>query len=156
MEGQAQSAPKTIGTLSKMFCIFSSKSGDSSWNMWWVIARTSKSWHTHRYTHTDTGDDNTRRPKGPWVKTLQKWAGCLETEPPRSQAVKTLRGPIHHSQIIEWLLILDSWQRKNVLHHDSLKPYVVVPQPKNFKRQFLRITRSPGLNSFMTYYCMGG
>ena len=48
-----------------MFCIFSSKSGDSSWNVWWVIVRTSKSWQIH--THTDTGDDNTRRPKGPRV-----------------------------------------------------------------------------------------
>ena len=55
-----------------MFCIFSSKSGDSSWNVWWVIVRTSKSWQTHRYTHThtDTGDDNTRRPKGPRVKMI--------------------------------------------------------------------------------------
>ena len=55
-----------------MFCIFSSKSGDSSWNVWWVIVLTSKSWQTHRYTHTHTGDDNTRRPKGPRVKTTNK------------------------------------------------------------------------------------
>ena len=70
MEGQAQSAPKTIRTLSKIVCIFSSKSGDSRWNVWWVITRTSKSWHTQIHTHTDTGDDNTRRPKGPWVKMM--------------------------------------------------------------------------------------
>ena len=83
MECHAQSAPNTIGMLSKMFCIFLSKSGDSSWNVWWVIAWTSKSWHTH--THTDTGDDNTRRPKGPRVKkvwrTLQRQRPvCDETQ----------------------------------------------------------------------------
>ena len=66
-----------------MFCIFSSKSGDSSWNVWWVIVRTSKSWQTHRYTHThtDTGDDNTRRPKGPRVKMIWPivdWIGYKE------------------------------------------------------------------------------
>ena len=41
-----------------------SKFGDPSWNGWWVIARTS-SWLKHGRTHrqTDTGNDNTRRPK---------------------------------------------------------------------------------------------
>ena len=45
-----------------------SKFGDPSLNRSRVIARTSK-WlthrltHTHGYTHTDAGDDNTRRPK---------------------------------------------------------------------------------------------
>ena len=60
LEGQAQSAPKTIGTLSKMFCILWSKFGDSSLNLWRVIAQTS-SWLTDTRTHA--GNDNTRRPE---------------------------------------------------------------------------------------------
>ena len=67
--------PKTIGTISKMFCIFWSKWGDPSLIGWWVIVWTSKKL-THRqtdtHTHTDTGDDNTPRTNGPRVKT---WTG---------------------------------------------------------------------------------
>ena len=53
-----------------MFCIFWLKLGEPSLNGWRVIVRTSKSWHTDRQTdtHTDAGNDNTRRPKGPRVK----------------------------------------------------------------------------------------
>ena len=58
-----------------MFCIFWSIWGDPSLNGWWVIALTSKSWHTHRYTntHTDAGDDKTRRPKGLWYKNNSEY-----------------------------------------------------------------------------------
>ena len=60
MELIAQSVPKTIGTFSKIFCIFWSKFGDSNLILWRVIAQTS-SWFTDTRTHA--GNDNTRRPK---------------------------------------------------------------------------------------------
>ena len=61
LEGEGQSVHKTIGTLTKVFW---SKFGDPSLKVSRVIVRTSK-WltHTDRHTHTDAGNNNTRRPK---------------------------------------------------------------------------------------------
>ena len=61
LEGQGQLPLKTIRIFTKVFCIFGPNLAIL------VIARTSK-WLTHRLahkhtdTHTDAGDDNTRRP----------------------------------------------------------------------------------------------
>ena len=72
LEGQGQSPPKTIGTLTKLFCTF--------WpNLvvlaWWFMARTSSGLtdtHTDRHTHRQT--QATTIPEGqnwPWVKNQQ-------------------------------------------------------------------------------------
>ena len=67
LEGQGQLPPKTTGTLTKVFCIFGPNLA--------ILARTgpellrgqASDWHTYRqtdrHTHTDAGNDNTRRPK---------------------------------------------------------------------------------------------
>ena len=60
LEGQGQSTPKNNRDLNQVVLHVWFKFGDSSWNQWQVIARTS-SWLTP--TRTDAGNDNTRRPK---------------------------------------------------------------------------------------------
>ena len=72
LEGQGQLPPppkkkkkkKNNRDLNQDLLHLWSKFGDPSLNGSQVIARTSK-WltHTHTDTHTDAGDDNTRRPK---------------------------------------------------------------------------------------------
>ena len=64
LEGQGQSPPQNNRDLNQGLWHLGSKCGDPSLNGWWVIARTSK-WlpHTRMDTQTDTGNDNTRRPK---------------------------------------------------------------------------------------------
>ena len=66
-EGQGQLPLKTIGTLTKVFCIFGTNFAILAWTGP-KLSRGQASdwhtdWHTHMDTHTDAGDDNTRRPK---------------------------------------------------------------------------------------------
>ena len=62
MEGQAQSSPKTIGTLRKCFASFRSNqvilAGTCD-----ELSRGQAKVDRHRYTHTDRGNDNTRGPR---------------------------------------------------------------------------------------------
>ena len=68
LEGQGQLPPLNNRDLNQGVLHLWSKFGDPSLNGSRVIARTSK-WLTHRqtdrqtHTHTDAGNDNTRRPK---------------------------------------------------------------------------------------------
>ena len=67
LEDQGRLPPKTIGTLTKVFCIFGLNLAILAW-MGPKLCRGQASdchtdWHTHTDTHTDAGDDNTRRPK---------------------------------------------------------------------------------------------
>ena len=65
LEGQGQSLPKTIGTLTKVFYIYGpnlvilAERGDELWR------GQARDWRTDGHTHrrTDAGNDNTRRPK---------------------------------------------------------------------------------------------
>ena len=63
LEGQGQLPPKTIGTLTKVFCIFGSNLAIPAWTGPKLSLGQASDWHTHTDTHTDAGDDNTRRPK---------------------------------------------------------------------------------------------
>ena len=56
LEGQSRSVQKTIGALTKVFCIF----GPNLVILAWTGPELSQ---TDRHTHTDAGNDNTRRPK---------------------------------------------------------------------------------------------
>ena len=65
LEGQGQSPPKTIGTLTKVFYTYGpnlvilARTGDE------LSRGQACGYRTHRRTHrqTDAGNDNTRRPK---------------------------------------------------------------------------------------------
>ena len=106
-----------------MFCIFLSESGDCRWNVWWVITRTSKSWQTHRYTHThtDTGDDNTRRPKGPRVKNCcdafiqMKWV-LFPIAMNRSSGYNTICCPAISAKLRCFEIPCQVWRRQRVAH----------------------------------------
>ena len=63
LEGQGQLPPKTIGTLTKVFCIFGPNLAILAWTGSKLSRGQASDWHTHTDTHTDAGDDNTRRPK---------------------------------------------------------------------------------------------
>ena len=65
LEGQGQLPPKTIGTLTKVFCIFGPNLAILAWTGPKLSRGQACDWHTHTHTdtHTDAGDDNTRRPK---------------------------------------------------------------------------------------------
>ena len=69
LEGQGQLPPKTIETLTKVFCIFVPNVAILAWTGPKLSRGQASDWHTdwhthtHTDTHTDAGDDNTRRPK---------------------------------------------------------------------------------------------
>ena len=67
LEGQGQSPPKTIGTLTKLFCTFWPNLVVLAWTRGDLWRGQAQGWRTHtdRHTHrqTDAGNDNTRRPK---------------------------------------------------------------------------------------------
>ena len=71
LEGQAQLPPKTIGTLTKVFCICGPNLAILAWTGPKLSHEQASDWHTdwhthtwtRTHTHTDAGDDNTRRPK---------------------------------------------------------------------------------------------
>ena len=59
LEGQGQLPPKTIGILTKVFCF----SGPHLMILAWTGDELSCGQASDWYTHTDTGNDNTQRPK---------------------------------------------------------------------------------------------
>ena len=69
LEGQGQLPPKTIGTLTKVFCIFGPNLAILAWTGPELSPGQASDWHTdrqtdtHTHTHTDAGNDNTRKPK---------------------------------------------------------------------------------------------
>ena len=65
LEGQGQLPPKTIGTLTKVFCIFGLNLAILAWTGSELSRGQANDWHTDRQTdtHTDAVNDNTRRPK---------------------------------------------------------------------------------------------
>ena len=64
LEGQGQSSPKTIGTLTKVFYTYGSNLVILAWTgpSYRVDKRVIDT-HRHTDTQTGTGNDNTRRPK---------------------------------------------------------------------------------------------
>ena len=67
LEGEGRSSPKTIGTLTKVLCTFVPNLVILAWTSGELSCGQAHDWHTHTDTrthgHTDTGNDNTRRPK---------------------------------------------------------------------------------------------
>ena len=61
LEGQGQSPPKTIGTLTKLFCTFWPNLVVLAWTRGDLWRGQARGWRTH--TQTDAGNNNTRRPK---------------------------------------------------------------------------------------------
>ena len=60
-----RSVHKTIGTLTKVFCIFGPNLVILAWKGVKLSRREASDWHTDKQTdtHTDAGNDNTLRPK---------------------------------------------------------------------------------------------
>ena len=79
LEGQGQLPPKTIGTLTKVFCIFGPNLAILAWTGPELSPGQASDWHTdrqtdtHTHTHTDAGNDNTRRPKLASGKNRRIW-----------------------------------------------------------------------------------
>ena len=65
LEGQGQSPPKTIGTLTKVFYTYGPNLVILAWTGDELSRGQACGYRTHRRTHrqTDAGNDNTRRPK---------------------------------------------------------------------------------------------
>ena len=67
LEGQGPSVHKTIGTLTKAFCIFGPNLVILAWTGPELSCGQASDWHTDRqtdrHTHTDAGNNNTRWPK---------------------------------------------------------------------------------------------
>ena len=63
LEGQGQLPPQTIGTLTKVFCIFDPNLAILAWTGPKLSRGQASDWHTHTDIHTEAGDDNTRMPK---------------------------------------------------------------------------------------------
>ena len=65
LEDQGWSLHKTIETLSKLFCTFGPNLVMLAWTGPELSHGQASDWHrlTHTHRHTDTGNDNTRKPK---------------------------------------------------------------------------------------------
>ena len=67
LEDQGRSVHKTIGTLTKVLSIFGPNLVILAWTRPELSCGHASDWHTDRqtdrHTHTDIGNDNTRRPK---------------------------------------------------------------------------------------------
>ena len=67
LEGQGRSVHKKIGILTKVFCIFGPSLVILAWTGPELLRGQTRDWQTDRqtdwHTHTDAGNDNTRRPK---------------------------------------------------------------------------------------------
>ena len=64
LEDQGRSSPKTIETLTKVFCTFVSNLVILDWTSGELSCGQAHDWHTHGHTDTqDADNDNTRRPK---------------------------------------------------------------------------------------------
>ena len=66
LEGQPQSVPKTMWTLSKIFCIFWSKFGDLSSKLWQA-----HDWRTHGHTQATTIPDGQNWPRVKMISNYQ-------------------------------------------------------------------------------------
>ena len=78
LEGQGRSSPKTIGTLTKVFCTFVQHLVILGWTSDELSCGQARDWHTHTRTHghTDTQTQATTIPEGkkwPRVKSNQTW-----------------------------------------------------------------------------------
>ena len=85
LEGQGRSPFKIIGTLIKVFCICVPNLVILAWRGDELWSRQTRDWHTDRqtdtHTHTDEGNDNTRRPK--LASGKNSWvAGNLKRDTP--------------------------------------------------------------------------
>ena len=67
LEGKGQSPPKTIRTLTKVFYIYGSNLVTPAWTGLELSRGQASDWHTDG--QTDAGNDNTRWPYRPRVKT---------------------------------------------------------------------------------------
>ena len=63
LECQCRLLHKTIGTLTKLFCTFGLNLVILAWMGPELSRGQASDWHTDWHTHTDAGNDNTRRPK---------------------------------------------------------------------------------------------
>ena len=106
LEGQDRSSPKTIGTLTKVFCTFVSNLVILAWTSGELSCEQARDWYTHTRTHghTDTQMQATTIPKG------QNW--------PRV-TIKTHQTYIFRSRYaiilkIAWLTIYNrDWKKHN-------------------------------------------
>ena len=82
LEGQGRSSPKTIGSLTKVFCTFVPNLVILAWTSGELSCGQARDWHTHTHGHTnsrthkqtDAGNDNARRPKlASGKKTTNMW-----------------------------------------------------------------------------------
>ena len=80
LEGQSQSSPKTIGTLTKVLCIFVPIFFDSSLNEWWVIVRRSP-WLIHTHTDTRTHGYTDTQTQAMTIPERQNWPRVKTTNP---------------------------------------------------------------------------
>ena len=72
LEGQGRSPHKTIGTLTKVFCISAPNLMILAWTDEELSRGQTRDWHTNRQTHTHTQTQATTIPEGqnwPRVKT---------------------------------------------------------------------------------------
>ena len=63
LEGQGRPPPKMMGIVNKVFCISDPNLVILAWTVNELSCGQPSDWYTHTDRHTDTGDDNTRRPK---------------------------------------------------------------------------------------------
>ena len=63
LKGQGRSVHKTIGILTKVLCIVGPNLVILAWTGPELSRGQGSDWHTDRHTHTDVGNDNTRKPK---------------------------------------------------------------------------------------------
>ena len=82
LEGQGRSSPKTIGTLTKVFCTFVPNLVILAWTSGELSCGQARDWHTHGHTNTRT--QATTIPEGqnwPRVKISEsntaKWLYCF-------------------------------------------------------------------------------
>ena len=69
LKGKGQSPPKTIGTLTKVFYIYDSNLVILAWTGLELSCGQASDWHTDG--QTNAGNDNTRWPYRPRVKTVR-------------------------------------------------------------------------------------
>ena len=75
LEGHGRSPPKTIGTLTKVFCTFVPNLVILAWTSGELSCGQARDWHTHTHGHTDTQTQATTIPEGqnwPRVKMIHK------------------------------------------------------------------------------------
>ena len=109
LEGQGQSPPKTIGILTKVFYIYGPNLVILAETGHELSRGQAKGWRTRTdtHTHTDAGNDNTRRPKLASGKNVFENVICeMEAILPRSQCDSYLAIP-KLQQLQHWSLGMD-------------------------------------------------